>query len=106
MEKLTIKQVAEELGCSVVSASKLYHQGLIRGYRVFGRILVYRESLDEYVKAHPNAPAELPAAPAPVEPEAKPARQRPAPRATSNSPAGLQVLKLPPNWPLPGSTPP
>jgi hypothetical protein len=59
--------------------------------------------VDAFIEQNRNPAARPPeaVAVAPFAPE-----QRPAPRTTSRSPAGLQVLKLPPNWPLPGSTPP
>lgn len=69
----TVKEAAEVYFQGKVSARAVYvlfSQGDLRGFRVGGKILIYRSSLDDYRRGQENGmpPAPLPPAPPPPKP--------------------------------------
>lgn len=57
---LTTAQVAEQLGISHDTVSRLFRSGELRGYRQTqrrnGRLFIYRESVEQYDSQRRNAP--------------------------------------------------
>jgi excisionase family DNA binding protein len=67
---LTAKQCAARLGVSDKFVYRLFHAKKLRGLQVEGAVRIYLASLEEYIRAHSNAPPE----PAPVVPASRPRR--------------------------------
>jgi len=77
-ETVTAKKAAELLGCSPRMVYRLFEQGELLGYRIGSKILLYADSVPEYIEGHKNQP--------PVKPASSPAIAL-APRPRTKGPS-------------------
>lgn len=55
---MTVKEAAEELGCSPALVYALFNSGELRGFRVRSKIVIPIAAVKEYISDHSNRPPE------------------------------------------------